>query len=109
MAVTEALTDGKHEQVGADGEGTGAGRGRMPGAGEEDAPSFVLSSAAHRQGLNTRTERTVKSSRKRAENEEIVDEAVLQRREKGKEREAKNPRKKPKLDPVWSHNFLVIK
>lgn len=99
MAVAEALTDGKREQVGADGEGTGAGRGRMPGAGEEDAPSFVLSSAAHRQGLNTRTGRTVKSSRKRVENEKIADEAVSQRREKGKEREIKKPRKKAKAGP----------
>ena len=39
------------------------------------------------------------------DNEEIADEAVSQRTEKGKAREAGKPRKKPKLDsrgPVWS-------
>ena len=51
MAVAEALTN-KHEQVDADKEGTlGASVGDTPGVGEEDAPGFVLSSAARRQGL----------------------------------------------------------
>ena len=51
MAVAEALTN-KHEQVGANKEGTlDTSVGDTPGVGEEDAPGFVLSSAARRQGL----------------------------------------------------------
>ena len=54
MVVAEALTDEnlKREQVSACEEGVaGAGRGNMPGVGEEDTPGFVLSNTAHRQGL----------------------------------------------------------
>ena len=54
MSIAEALTDNKHEQVGADKEGTlGASVGDMLGVGEKDTLGFVLSNAARRQGLKS--------------------------------------------------------